>query len=149
MNPNRHLLRNDLMDRDLVYRVVNAFYQVYNTLGFGFLESTYSRALQIALTARGIRVDREVTIQVFFEGQPVGLHRIDMLVERRIIIEIKSSEQLSKVALRQVRSYLAAANLELGLVLHFGAQPKFCRVLARKRPFRHPGDSDDAPNSDA
>lgn len=72
-----------------------------------------------------------------------------MLVEGRIVIEIKSSEQLSKSALRQTRNYLAAANLELGLVLHFGKSASFLRVLARRRPAMHPRNSLQAPNSDA
>lgn len=149
MNPNRAVRRDGLLDRDLCYRIINAFYAVYKVLGFGFLESLYSKALEIALRARGIRVDREVPLPIFFEGHLIGTHRIDMLVEKRIIIELKSTEQLSRAALRQVRSYLAAANLELGLVLHFGPEPKFCRILARKRPALGPHDSASAPDSDA
>lgn len=149
MNPNGSHRRQAFVEQELSYRVINAFYCVYKALGFGYLESIYSKALEIALKARGIRVDREVPLQIFFEGHLVGTHRIDMLVENRIIIEIKSTEQLSKAALRQLRSYLAAANLELGLVLHFGPEPKFCRILARKRPPSLPHDSGNAPNSDA
>lgn len=148
MNPNRSSLPG-VVDRDLSFRVVNAFYEVYNTLGFGYLESVYARALEIALRKRGIRVDREVPIQVFFDGQVVGSNRLDMLVERRVIVEIKSTELLSRVALRQLRSYLASANLELGLLLHFGASAKFCRVLARRRPIPQHHHANNAPNSDA
>lgn len=149
MNPNSSHRRQEFIEQDLSYRIVNAFYCVYKALGFGFLESIYSKSLEFALRARGIRVDREVPLQIFFEGHLVGTHRIDMLVEKRIIIEIKSTEQLSKSALRQLRSYLAAANLELGLVLHFGPQPKFCRILARKRLPPRPHHSAGAPDSDA
>ena len=141
--------RPSLVEEDLSYRVINAFYEVYNSLGFGFLEGVYAKALEIALRKRGIRVDREVPICVFFDGHVVGTHRLDMLVERRIVIEIKSSAELSKVAFRQTRSYLAAANLELGLVLHFGSSARFCRVLARKRAAATASDSDRARNSDA
>ncbi|HET9455628.1 MAG TPA: GxxExxY protein [Gemmatimonadaceae bacterium] len=149
MNPNGAARRDDLLERDLCYRIVNAFFEVYNWLGFGFLESVYARALDIALRSRGLRVEREVPVQVFFHEHLVGNHRIDMLVEGRVVVEIKSSEQLSKTTLRQTRNYLAAANLELGLVLHFGPEPKFCRILARKRSAPRPHDSAHAPDSDA
>jgi len=148
MNPNSSDARDHLLYRDLCYRIINAFFEVYNWLGFGFLESVYAKALEIALRSRGLRVEREVPIQVFFHEHLVGTHRIDMLVEGRIIVEIKSSEQLSKFALRQTRNYLAAANLELGLVLHFGKTATFCRVLARKRPTLQQHNSANGPNSD-
>jgi GxxExxY protein len=149
MTPNRADAGDRLLHRDLCYRIVNAFFEVYNWLGFGFLESIYAKALEIALRARGLRVEREVPISVFFREHLVGTHRIDMLVEGKIIVEIKASEQLSKFALRQTRNYLAAANLELGLVLHFGKKASFCRVLARKRPSAQLRYSSNARNSDS
>ena len=124
--------RRRIVEPELSYRVVNAFFEVYNALGFGYLEPVYSRALEIALVKRNIRVSREVLIEVFFEGHPVGRHRLDMLVENRIVLELKSTELLSRAAQRQVRSYLAAANLELGIILHFGPVATFHRVLAKK-----------------
>jgi GxxExxY protein len=148
MTPNDSGQPSRILERELSFRVINAFYEVYNSLGFGYLESVYSKSLELALRKRDIHVDREVPVQVFFDGHVVGSHRIDLLVGQRIIVEVKSTEVLSKVALRQLRSYLATANLELGLLLHFGASAKFCRVLARKRS-RAAINSDNAPNSDA
>lgn len=118
---------------DLSYRVINAFFEVYNAHGYGFLEAVYSRSMVHALEKRGIEVAREVPIDVFFDGHLVGRHRLDLLVDRRIVLEIKATEQLSKAAQRQTRSYLAAANLELGIILHFGPTAAFQRVLAKKR----------------
>ena len=63
--------------------IIGAFYHVYNTLGFGFLESIYARSMEIALRKRGLSVQREVLFDVFFEGECVGTHRADMIVERR------------------------------------------------------------------
>ena len=118
---------------DLSYRVINAFFEVYNAYGYGFLEAVYSRSMVHALEKRGIEVSREVPIDVFFDGHLVGRHRLDLLVDRRIVLEIKATEQLSKAAQRQTRSYLAAANLELGIILHFGPTAAFQRVLAKMR----------------
>ena len=134
MGPNQAEPRRQIVDRELSYRVVNAFFEVYNTLGIGFLESVYARAMVIALRNREIEVDVEVPVKVFFEGHVVGVHRLDMLIEQRIVVELKSTEVLPRTALRQTRSYLAAANLELGIILHFGPEARFHRVLGAKRP---------------
>lgn len=133
MGPNQSEPRRQIVERELSYRVVNAFLEVYNALGPGFLESVYANALVLALRKRGIGVALEVPIKVFFDGVVVGMHRLDMLVENRIVVELKSTEILAKMTLRQTRSYLAAANLELGIILHFGPEARFHRVLGTKR----------------
>jgi GxxExxY protein len=118
-----------IIEKELSYIIVAAFFEVYNALGFGFLESIYARALEIALKRRGLLIEREYPITVFFDGEQVGQHRCDMLVERRIVIEIKSTERLSDVPKRQLRNYLRALNLKLGLVLHFGPRAEYHRVF--------------------
>lgn len=118
-----------IIEKELSYIIVAAFFEVYNALGFGFLESIYARALEIALKRRGLLVEREYPITVLFHGETVGQHRCDMLVERRIVIEIKSTERLSDVPKRQLRNYLRALNLKLGLVLHFGPRAEYHRVF--------------------
>ena len=123
-----------ILEKDLSYLIVEAFYEVYNELGFGFLEALYSRAMQIALKRRGLVVEREHEILVFFQGQQIGLHRLDLLVERRVVLEIKSTERLAEASRRQLRNYLAATNLDLGILLHFGPRPEFHRVLGPRRP---------------
>jgi GxxExxY protein len=123
----------NIIEKELSYIIVGAFFRVYNALGFGFLESIYARALEIVLKSLGLRVEREYPIAVHFEAQQIGFHRVDMLVERRIIVEIKSTERLAEGAKRQLRSYVTAANLELGLLLHFGPKPNSYRILGRQR----------------
>lgn len=118
-----------IIEKELSYVIVAAFFEVYNALGFGFLESIYARALEIALKARGLAVEREYPLTVMFQGEVVGQHRCDMLVERRIVIEIKSTERLSDVPKRQLRNYLKALNLKLGLLLHFGPRAEYHRVF--------------------
>jgi GxxExxY protein len=82
--------QHGLVDEALTREVIGAFYTVYNTLGHGFLESVYSRALYIELRRRGFRVKREVTVTAFYEQYPVGHFRVDLLVEGRLAVELKA-----------------------------------------------------------
>lgn len=142
--PNDVPTRPAIIEKELSFAIVGAFYEVYNELGFGFLESVYSKALEVALSKRGVRVEREVPIVIRFQGVEVGHHRADMLVERRVILEIKSTERISDATRRQVRNYLAAMRLELGIILHFGPSAQFYRILGpRPAPTRS-----DSANSD-
>jgi GxxExxY protein len=123
-----------ILEKELSHAIVGCFFDVYNELGYGFVESIYARALDIMLRGRGLRVDREYPIAVSFRGQQIGFHRIDMLVQRRVIVELKSTERLADSARRQLRSYVTAAQLDLGILLHFGPVPKYHRELGRLRP---------------
>jgi len=125
--------RERFVEEQLSYRIINAFFEVFNTLGYGLLESLNVAALVIALEQRGLRVQREVCVPVYFKGRLIGNQRIDLLIEGRIVVEVKATEQLSKVAARQLRSYLTASRLRLGLLLHFGPVPQFHRILAPVR----------------
>jgi GxxExxY protein len=124
-----------IIEKDLSHDIIGCFFDVYNELGYGFVELLYSRALEITMQQRGLRVEREYPIIVAFRGQRIGFHRIDMLVERRVIIEIKSTERLAEVARRQLRTYVKAARVDLGMLLHFGPTPRFYRELgSRQKP---------------
>jgi len=129
-------MRPQLVEKELSYTIVGAFFEVYNALGYGFLESIYSRAMEVALSRRGIKVRREVPITVRFRGIEVGRQRLDMLVEDRIILENKSTERLSDIPKRQLQNYLTASGLPLGLLLHFGPRATCYRVLGRKSSAR-------------
>src|SRR5260221_10350292 len=118
-----------LLHERLTASIIGAFYEVYNTLGFGFLEQVYVRALERELVARGHDVEREVAVQVVYKGESLGTQRIDMIVDRKVIIETKSTLELHKAARRQVYNYLLATNLDVGLLLHFGPKACFYRQL--------------------
>jgi GxxExxY protein len=118
-----------LLEERLSYSVIGAFFYVHRELGFGFLETVYSRALERELRRRGHRVGREVAVDVHFEGSTVAHQRIDMLVDDKLIVEIKATDQLHRGACRQLYNYLRATNLELGLLLHFGRSADFYRVI--------------------
>jgi GxxExxY protein len=123
----------ELVDSDITRVIIGAFYTVYNALGFGFLESVYSRALYIELRKRGLRVEREVETVVSYEGHPVGRYRIDLLVEGRIVIEIKSTKLLAPEHRRQLLNCVRCSDMQVGLLLHFGPEPKFYRVISESR----------------
>jgi GxxExxY protein len=125
-----------LLEERLSYSVIGAFLKVHRTLGFGFMESVYGAALEMELLARGHRVAREVSVAVRYEGVEIAHQRLDMIIDEALIVEIKASERLPTVALRQLYNYLRATDLEVGLVLHFGPEAKFYRAICdttRKR----------------
>ena len=121
-----------LIQEALTRSVIGAFYEVYNTLGYGFLEHVYSLALERELIARGHRVGREVGVIVYYKGVELTYQRIDMLVDDVLVVENKSTQDIPKANLRQLQNYLRATSLEVGLLLHFGITPKFYRVVATK-----------------
>ena len=129
-------LRRHLLEEELTRKIIGAFFEVYNALGFGFLESIYKRALEIALRRRGLLVEREFPIEIFFGGESVGFHRIDLLVERRVIVEVKAAHKLAYADRLQLMNYVTAMNLEVGLLLHFGPRPEIKRVLGGSQPDR-------------
>jgi GxxExxY protein len=113
---------------ELIYSIIGAFFEVYNTLGYGFLEHLYLKALERELLARGHKVAREVWVTVMYKGVELGKQRLDMVVDDCIVIEIKSTHELPRNATRQLFNYLRATNLKAGLLLHFGPESKFFRV---------------------
>lgn len=117
----------------LEHSVIGAFYDVYNALGFGFLEQVYVSALERELARRGHRVEREVWVDVEYRGEVVSRQRIDLLVDEVLVIEAKSTVVLPPHATRQAYNYLHATALEFGLVLHFGPEPRFHRVRCPNR----------------
>jgi GxxExxY protein len=128
-HPHEGSKRVKLLEEDVTREIIGAFYEVYNALGFGFLESIYKRALEIALRKRGLRVDREYPIRIFFDGQQIGFHRVDILVDRRVVVEVKARYKLLDADRRQLINYLTAMNLDVGLLLHFGPKADFKRIL--------------------
>lgn len=120
----RAYLHSDLTD------IANgAFYRVYNTMGFGFLESVYRNALAIELTKAGVEFDREVPVDAWYDGELVGRFRADFLLEGRVILEVKASQALSPADPKQLLNYLRGSNVEVGLLIHFGPKPAVKRML--------------------
>lgn len=129
---------HELLEERLTHSVIGAFYQVYNALGFGFLEHVYALALERELRDRGHDVAREVRVPVLYKGEELARQRIDMVVDDRLIVETKATLELHRAAARQVYSYLCATRFEVGLLLHFGPEPAFHRLVRTIPPGRRP-----------
>ena len=122
-----------LLEETLTRSIIGAFYEVYNTLGFGFLEHLYVLAMEQELIARGHKVSRQVSVPVFYKGRELGSQRLDMIVDDKVVIEIKSTFDLHSAAHRQLRSYLQGTKLQLGFLLHFGPEARFYRVVSTRK----------------
>src|SRR6059058_2813166 len=118
-----------LVEEARTHSIIGAFFDVYNALGFGFLEHLYVTALERELVAREHRVARELTVRVFYKGTELGYQRLDMVIDEVVVVEIKSTRELRKPAVRQIYNYLRATNLEVGLLFHFGPEPRFFRLF--------------------
>ena len=114
-------------------KIIKAFYKVYNTLGYGFLEKVYETALFIQSMSKGQKVLRNQRILVRYEGYEVGEYFPDLVVDDLVIVELKAIENLGKVQERQLLNYLKATDIEIGLLLNFGKKPEFRRKLFEAR----------------
>lgn len=121
--------RDDLVERALVHSIVGAFYDVYNYYGYGLLEAVYVGALVHELENRGHRVQRELALPILYKDRQVGWHRADVVVDGKVIVECKATDSLPAYAERQILSYLNATMIEVGVILHFGPEPKFHRYV--------------------
>ena len=130
----------ELVEEQLTASIIGAFYEVYNTLGFGFLEHIYVMALERELITRGHHVARQVGVRVMYKGEELASQRLDMIVDGKVVVETKSTLDLHKAARRQVYNYLKATNLEVGLLLHFGPVACFYREI-RSNPKKESAES--------
>lgn len=104
-------------------------YKVYNILGFGFLEKVYENALLIELNQCGLFVEKQKPINVYYEGKLVGEYYADLIVEKKVIIELKAAESLIEEHELQLINYLKATDIEVGLLLNFGKKPEIRRKI--------------------
>ena len=120
----------------LTGKIIEVFYEVYNELGHGFLESVYEASMRIALTQAGLFVSPKKPLEVWFRGVVVGLFEPDIIVEHSAILELKSGRAIDPAHEAQLLNYLRATEIEMGLLLNFGPKPEFKRLVfdnARKR----------------
>lgn len=129
-----------LKHRDLTQRIIEVFYEVYNELGHGFLESVYEAAFEVALTAKGLTVLRQIEVPVWFRGKKIGDFTADMLVEKCVLLELKAGRALDQAHEAQLLNYLRATEIEVGMLFSFGLKPEFKRLAfdnARKQRKEH------------
>lgn len=112
--------KGELIEKELTERIIGACMEVSNELGAGFLESVYERALVIALTARGLKVQVQAPLEVRFRGHLVGEFYADILVEGRVVVEVKAAKALNAEHEAQLINYLRATGIKVGLLVNFG-----------------------------
>lgn len=136
-----------LVHEQVTGSMIGAFFEVAGLMPFGYLESLYSRALELELMERGHQVGRGVWVPVRYKHWELGRQRLDMVVDERVVIEVKSSATLHESAERQLFNYLRCTNLEVGLLLHFGSRKaEFRRVVCQNPDERHPQNPRDPGN---
>ncbi len=113
--------------KEVTERIIGVFYEVYNELGHGFLESVYEEALSSALTETGLAVQRQLPVPVWFRGRKIADFRADLLVNNSVLVEIKAARTLDQSHEAQLLNYLRATPIEVGLLLNFGARPSVRR----------------------
>lgn len=113
----------------LTEKIIGVFYDVYNELGHGFLESIYEAAMVLALREKGLQVGPQVSVPVWFRGLQLGNFYADLLVEGVVIVELKAVRSIDPSHEAQLLHYLRATNIEIGLLLNFGVRPEIKRKI--------------------
>ncbi len=129
-----------MLHGELTSDIINAFYKVCNAPDYGFLEKVYENALAMELSRRGHEVRQQVPVQVYYEGKPVGEYFADLLVDQKVMLELKAADCMAKEHEAQLINYLKATQIEIGLLLNFGREPQFKRKIFSnsKKTTNHP-----------
>ena len=115
--------------QDITENIIKAFYNVYNFLGYGFLERVYENAMMIELKSLNLNCEKQKQIKVFYKNENVGEYYADIIVEDKVLIELKAAEGIVKEHEQQLLNYLKATEIEVGLLLNFGKKPQFKRQI--------------------
>jgi len=118
-----------LKHHEITDAIIGTFYDVYNELGYGFLESVYREAMIVTLRSKKLTVEREKSVEVYFRGAAIGQFRTDLIVDNCVIVELKSACTLEGSHEAQLLNYLKATELEVVLLLNFGPRPHFRRMI--------------------
>ena len=115
--------------QELTKSIIGIYYNVYNELGFGFLEKVYHKALLIELKNNGYKIDSEKKVNVYYKNKIVGEYIPDIIINDSVIVELKCVEYLTDIHENQLLNYLKATDCEVGLILNFGIVPQFIRKI--------------------
>jgi len=119
----------EMILQSLTDKIIQVYYDVYFELGFGFLEKVYQNAMRIELSDKGFGCECQKRIQVFYHGAPVGDYYADIIVDQKVILELKAAEILVREHEYQLINYLRATDIEVGLLLNFGKKPEIRRKI--------------------
>ncbi|MCB0754093.1 MAG: GxxExxY protein [Flavobacteriales bacterium] len=120
---------SNLLHSEITGTILECFFKVYNTLGSGFLEKVYERALLIELQSVGLNCSAQFPIKVYYDQEEVGEYYADIIVEDKVIIELKAAEGIREEHECQLINYLKATDIEVGLLLNFGKKPQYKRKI--------------------
>ena len=124
-----------MKDKELTHRIIGCAMKVHSTLGNGFQEVIYQRALQIEMESESLSFVREMEMEIIYSGQPIGIRRVDFFVENKIMVELKAVIKLEDVHLAQAMNYCQAYKLPIGLLINFGSKSlDFKRVYNINHP---------------
>lgn len=121
--------KRDGLLADKTEKIIECFFRVYNTLGFGFLEKVYKNAMHIELMEKGFKINCEYPVTVYYKGHNVGDFKADLLVDKEIFLELKASECLVQADENQLVNYLKSTEIEVGLLLGFCKKPEIKRKV--------------------
>lgn len=128
-------MTSKIIEKDLSYAIMQAAFKVHNKLGPGFLESLYEKAMVIELLSQGYRIEQQKQVIVTYKNQVIGKHILDLVVNERIILELKAVSDIAPIHKQQALSYLKATGLQLALVINFGTpRVQSYRVVNTKKP---------------
>ena len=119
----------EILHKELSESIIKVFYEVYNELGYGFLEKVYQNAMYFELKSQGFKVEAQKKIKVYYKEELVGDFLADLLINDTIILELKACDGLVKAHYTQTLNYLKATNVEIGLLLNFGERPEIKRLI--------------------
>lgn len=119
----------DLKHKELTDGILKTFYEVYNELGYGFLEKVYQNSMYIELKNKGYKIEAQNKIKVYYKGTEVGEYYADLMVENLVILELKAVDYIVKDFENQILNYLRSTDCEVGLLLNFGKKPEFRRKI--------------------
>ncbi len=120
-------MKDNYLHSEISNKIIKAFYTVYNTLGYGFLEKVYENSMMIELRKTGVDCEQQKSITVYYDDIKVGNYFADLIVEHKIIVELKAAENLCEEHEAQLVNYLRATEIEVGLLLNFGKKPQLRR----------------------
>lgn len=128
-SPRIYTDQRGLKHRELTEKLIGIFFSIYNELGHGFLESVYEQAFSVALAENGIFFQRQVAVPVWFHGQQIGDFRADLLVDGKVIVELKTGRAIDSSYEKQLLNYLRATDIEVGILFNFGPKAEFKRYI--------------------
>jgi GxxExxY protein len=111
----------EIIEKELSYKIVQAAYEVFNALGPGFVEKIYEEAMAVVLPKRGHEIERQKSVKIYFMEKQIGTHILDLIVDHKVVLELKAQAEITSLHKQQALSYLKATGLPLALIINFGA----------------------------